>query len=79
MDPVPRMQSPSVKRELVGEFTRLDFILFHSVEGIGNLGLLQQKKVKHVIKRKGNDEALELEYKPLMTVSDVLHKLPLSP
>ena len=40
-----------------------------SVEGIGNLGLLQQKKVKHVIKRTGNDEALESQYKLLMTVS----------
>ena len=74
MDPVPRMQSPSVKRELVGEFTRLDFILFHSVEGIGNLGLLQQKKVKHVIESTGNNEALESEYKLLMTVSTNLHK-----
>ena len=50
-----------------------------SVEGIGNLGLLQQKEIKHEMESLGNNEALELEYKPLMTVSDVLHKLPLSP
>ena len=50
-----------------------------SVEGIGNLGLLQQKDIKHEMKSMGNDEALELEYKSLMTVSDILQKLPLTP
>ena len=50
-----------------------------SVEGIGNLGLLQQKKIKHVMKSIGNDEALESEYKLLMTVSNNLQKLSLTP
>ena len=45
-----------------------------SVEGIGNLGLLQQKNIKHEMKSMGNDAALELEYKSLMPVSNILPK-----
>ena len=45
-----------------------------SVEGIGNLGLLQQKNIKHEMKSMGNNVALELEYKSLMPVSNILHK-----
>ena len=45
-----------------------------SVEGIGNLGLLQQKEIKHEMESLGNNEALELEYKSLMTVSNILQK-----
>ena len=39
------------------------------MEGVGNLGLLQQKKVAHVMEATGNDPALESEYELLMSVS----------
>ena len=42
-----------------------------SVEGMGNMGLLQQNK--HVEKKTGNDVALEAELQLLMTVSNPIN------
>ena len=42
-----------------------------SVEGMGNMGLLQQNK--HVEKKTGNDVALEAEFQLLMTVSNPIN------
>ena len=46
-----------------------------SVEGMGNMGLLQQNK--HVEKKTGNDVALEAEFQLLMTVSNQINYLSL--